>query len=582
MEAAANSAHPGYTPIEIDREMRFQMKERLLIGVLLAAVVVSYGNILANQFTMDDELYILRNPQVTNASLAGVLAPNKFTNEFRPVTFASLAMNWEIGGVEPVGYHLINLLLHAGVTFILFFLLQALLNPSPHARTIAFVAAVLFAVHPTHTEAVASAAGRAELLAAGFLFAGWLLHLRDLELPALLCFALALLSKESAVVFLPLILLGDYARAAWKPRVRYVAMAAVTLVYLVLLWKVQGGRFGQSRISFEDNPLASVPAGWRILNALHVAWMYVILHLYPAVLSCDYSFNRIPLYSDFGHALPWMAATILVLGVWLWAVRARRTGWILAGGIYLAGFAVTSNVLMPTGTIMGERLAYFPSAGYCLLLALLWALLYQRQSSAAWAVLGVLVLLLSARTVIRNKDWRDNLALFTAAERASPGSAKVHANLGSEYMERKQLEQAGKEFQTALRINPDSPDTLAVYGLLESWKGNYQKAGAMMEKAVYTSGRDNPHYDSMVVNFAVVLVKTNHLDGALDLLNQEVSQSPAYAPGWSNRAMLHLQTGKIEEARSDAEAALRLNPGDAEGLEVMSRLSNSFPTASPR
>jgi tetratricopeptide (TPR) repeat protein len=559
-----------------------RIKERLLIAVLLAAVALAYGNILVNQFTMDDELYILRNPQVTNASTAGFLSPNKFTNVFRPVTFASLAMNWEVGGTDPAGYHLVNLLLHAGVTCLLFFLLQALLSPSPKAKIVAFVGALLFAVHPIHTEAVSSAVGRAELLAAGFLMAGWLLHLRDQKLPALLCFVLALLSKESAIVFLPLVVLGDYARAAWKPWLRYAAMAGITLAYLGLLWKMQGGRFGQPRISLEDNPLASLSVGWRILNALHVAWMYAALHFYPAVLSCDYSFNQIRLYADSGHALPWAAATIVALGVWLWAVRKRRSEWILAGGIYLAGFAITSNILVPTGTIMGERLAYFPSVGFCLLIALLWVWLHERQSTAAWTVLGALLVVLAMRTAIRNRDWKDNFALFTAAEHASPGSAKVHANLGSEYMERKQFEQAGQEFQTALRINPDSPDTLAVYGLLESWQGNYQKAGAMMEKALYTSGRDNPHYDSIVVNFAIVLVKTNHPDGALDLLNQEVSQSPAYAPGWSNRAMLHLQNGKREEARSDAEAALRLNPEDAEGLEVMNRLANSSPATGPR
>src|ERR1019366_4950362 len=102
------------------------MKERFLIGLLLAAVVLVYGNIVVNQFTMDDELYILRNPQVTNASVSGLLAPNKVTNVFRPVTFVTLAMNWGLGGEEPSGYHLVNLLLHAGVVCVLFFLLQAL------------------------------------------------------------------------------------------------------------------------------------------------------------------------------------------------------------------------------------------------------------------------------------------------------------------------------------------------------------------------------------------------------------------------------------------------------------------------
>src|SRR4029077_5792548 len=236
-----------------------------------------------------------------------------------------------------------------------------------------------FAVHPLHTEAVSSIAGRAEVLAAGFLFAAWILHLQDQQIPALICFVLALLSKESAVIFLPLLLVGDYARGKWKPWLRYSLIAGVTLVYLGLLWKIQGGRFGQVTISQLDNPLVVIPARWRILNALRVAWKYVALHFYPAKLSCDYSFNEIRVYRDWRHTLPAALAALAAAGAWIWAVRKRRTGLIVAGGIYLVGFAVTANILMPTGTIMAERLAYLPSAGFCLLLALGWSWLKDRQ-----------------------------------------------------------------------------------------------------------------------------------------------------------------------------------------------------------
>ena len=189
-----------------------------------------------------------------------------------------------------------------------------------------------------------------------------------------LSFALALLSKESAVeTFLPLVLLGDYATGRWKPRLRYAWIAGVTLLYLGLLWKVQGGRFGQASISLMDNPLASLSAGWRMLNAIRIAWKYVGLHFYPSVLSCDYSFNQIPVYLDWRHTLPAaLAAVGAVIAAWIQAIRKRQTGLALPGGIYLVGFATTANILIPTGTIMGERLAYLPSVGFCLLIALAW------------------------------------------------------------------------------------------------------------------------------------------------------------------------------------------------------------------
>ena len=548
------------------------MKDRLLIGMLLATAALVYGNTLRNQFTMDDGLYVMGNPQITQPSLQSLFSENKITSVYRPLTFASIALNWALGGAEPLGYHLLNLLLHAAVVWLLYVFLREIFDGHPQGKNIAFAAAALFAVHPIHSEAVASVMGRAEMLAAGLLLAGWILHLRDREIPALLCFALAMLSKESAVAAFPLVLLGDYATGRWKPRLRYAGVAGIALLYLALLRTAQGGHFGQPSISQLDNPLASLPPLWRILNAVRVAWKYIWLHFYPAVLSCDYSFHQIPMYRDWRHTLPAALAAGAAVAVWIWAIRKRHTGLALGGGIYLAGFAATANILMPTGTIMGERLAYLPSAGFCLLMALAWIWLMERQRIPAWGLLGVVLLALAARTVARNADWKDNLALYSSAVRAVPNSAKMHANLGGEYMVRNEFDLARKEFQTALRIYPDSPDTLASFGLLESWQGNYQAAGALMERGLHMSARDNPHYDSMVVDFAVILSKTNHVDAALEFLDREIAESPGFARAWSARAFIRLQRNELAPAQSDAETALRLDPGDAQAQQVLQQL----------
>ena len=558
------------------------MKESLRIGLLLAAVALVYGNTLRNEFTMDDGIYILRNPQVTNASVRGLFAGNKASNVFRPVTFATFALNWRLGGARPLGFHLFNLMLHAGASLLLYLLLEALLGASPPARAVAFAAALVFAVHPLHTEAVSSAVGRAELLAAGFLFAAWILHLSDQQIPALICFVLALLSKESAVIFLPLVLVGDYARGKWKPNLRYALIAGVTLVYLGLLWKVQGGRFGQITISQLDNPLAVVSARWRILNAFRIAWKYAGLHFYPAKLSCDYSFNTIPIYLDWRHTLPALLAALAAVGAWIWAVWKRRSGLIIAGGIYLGGFAITANLLMPTGTIMGERLAYLPSAGFCLLVALGWNWLRDRQRILALAALTAVVAAFGMRAMVRNRDWQDNLNLYSAGVRVSPGSAKMHGNLGGEYMASVQWDLAATEYQTALRINPDYPDVLAAYGLLEAWRGHNEAAGRMLERALYMSQRDNPNYDFMAVNYAALLMQAGHMDGALDVLNREIAESPGYARAWSNRAVIHYKQGQAAPARADAEAALRLEPGNMQAQNLLRLLGGSAQSASQR
>ncbi len=556
------------------------MSERIRIALLWAAVLVAYGNSLPNGFTMDDNLYVLDNPMLTSFSVRGLFQPTSYNNVFRPFTFATFAFNWTVGGNHPFGYHLLNLLLQAAVTLLLFLVIRRLLEAVPQAATIAFVTALLFAVHPIHTEAVASIAGRSELLAAGFLLAAWLLHLHDRPIPALFCFVLAMLSKESAVVFLPLVLAGDYTRGKPKPLHRYGSIAATTAVYLTLLWKVQGGRFGEKSIDFLDNPLAHLPASLRILNALRIAWKYVGLQVYPATLSCDYSYNAILLYTNWRHTIPPALAALFVLALWLWALWVHQRAWVLAGAIYLASFAVIANVLVPTGTIMGERLAYLPSAGFCLLVVLIWIQLENRHRKLAWAVLGILLAALTARTVVRNRDWRDNFSLFSSGAQAVPGSAKMHANLALQYYYRDQVDEASREVQTALRIYPDLPEAICYDALIEIRRGHDREARQLLEKAMSMTTTENPKYDFMAVNLAVVEMKLGQNEDALKLLDQEIAKLPTLSRAWSNRGVIRYQRGQMAAAQADADMAIRLDPLNVQAQNLLGLLNKSAPAAS--
>lgn len=549
-----------------------EMKERLRIGLVLALAVLVYGNTLLNGFTYDDDAYILRNQVVKSFSVLGMFRPTRHNNVFRPLTFGTFAMNWAIDGVRPFGYHLANLLLHAGVVLLLYLVLRKLLESVSGAATISFVTAVLFAVHPIHTDAVASIAARSELLAAGFLLTAWLLHMDDRPFSALLCLVLALMGKESAVVFLPLVIVGDYVRGKLKPLLRYVWIGAISGLYVALLWKVQGEQFGEVRIDFLDNPLAGLPNGLRVLNALRIAWKYLGLHVYPATLSYDYSYNAILLYSNWKHLAPAAFATIVVLGVWFWALWTGRREWFLAGALYGGGFAVTANILTTTGTLMAERLAYLPSAGFCLLVALTWAQVLKRKPMIAWAVLMVLVAGLSARTVARNRVWKDNLTLCLSGLRSAPGSARVHQSLGDVYMQLGQLDAAGTEFQSALGIDPTFGQAIEDYGVLESRLGHSQNALQLFAKALAVTPKGTLDYDFMEVNLALELMKLGQSQEALRLLNDEIEHWPGYAPAWANRAVIHFQRGELAISRTDAETALGLDPSNEQARRVLDLL----------
>jgi tetratricopeptide (TPR) repeat protein len=120
------------------------------------------------------------------------------------------------------------------------------------------------------------------------------------------------------------------------------------------------------------------------------------------------------------------------------------------------------------------------------------------------------------------------------------------------------------------------------FGLVEARMGNYQAAGSWMERALQMSARNNPNYDYMAVNFAGLLMQTGHTDAALDLLNREIAESPRYARAWANRAVIHYQKGEAWLARTDAETALRLEPGNMQALSVLRMLGATSPGVFPR
>jgi len=559
------------------------MSDRARAALLFGISLLIYANTLVSGFVYDDEMYVRRNIAVTHPTLTLMFKVDKYANVFRPVTFATLAMNWIAGHDRPFGFHLVNILLNAAVPLLLYFLLLAILDSVPRGRTIAFVAALLYAVHPIHTEAVAWISGRSELLAAGFLLAAWLLHLKDRPIPALLCFLLAMMSKESAIAFVPLALLGDYARGKLKPASRYAWLAGMGVLFLALLWNAQGGRFGEKGFSPIDNPLASFPAKWRILNALRIAWRYIGLHVYPARLSCDYSYNAILLYANWKRMLPAALATLLVLALWIWVLRQRSCGWTLAGALYLAPFAVTSNILVSTGTLMGERLAYLPSAGFCLLVALAWIELEQRRVILARGLLIAVLVALATRTVVRNRDWRGDWTLFSAAVRAYPENAKMRANLGGLYLQRGQLDEAEVELNKALQIFPDFPEALELKGLVEARKNQDQEALELFIKALSKTRRDYIHHYVMVVNLAAQLIKLGRNEDALEMLNETIEQAPEISRAWSNRAAIRYQQGEVASARSDAETALRLDASNNQAQALLNNLNANLnaPLGSP-
>lgn len=242
-----------------------------------------------------------------------------------------------------------------------------------------------------------------------------LCYYRHRPITALILFALAVFSKESAAAFaaLPLV----FPRKDWRDRDSlFAACGAVCVIAIALV--LHHTIAGPSHISWGDNSIVLVEGVPRILTALWVQCLYLSKSLVPITLSADYSFNQIPLVMGFDDWRAW-AGIALIGGVCFLALRYRQfRAPILT---YAILFSSTANILFPIGTLMGERLVYAPSFGVALLLALLLA------RCRHWKIILITVALVFAvRTAVRNLDWVDWYALYTRTAETSPNSVKVN------------------------------------------------------------------------------------------------------------------------------------------------------------
>lgn len=493
----------------------------ILVGILAGGL---YLNTLGNAFVFDDEPAIVANPLIRDLRNLPTIFLTDYWRDperglyYRPLTVASFAVNYALGGLNPLGYHLGNLLLHAGVTLLVYPLALRLHLDQPGA----VAAALLFAVHPLHTEAVAAGVGRADLLAALFSLLSLLLYLRRDPLPLSLgAYLLALLSKENAIVLPAILLIADLGDPEATPSRgllrrardlvtqrgmhRYLPYVGVTALYLGVRSLVLGGLQLPSP-SYLDNPLAHTDPGTRLLTALVIVAKYLGLFILPLHLSADYSYNAIPLVTS--AADPRFLVAALALGLLL---LLMATGRALSFGILFFGLTLlpVANLLFPVGTIMAERLLYLPSFGLSFMAGAVFSWGFRAFGGKPLSGLtqrslllsfGVVLFLCSLRTVLRNREWRDQFSLFQSAIAVSPGSAKVHNNLGVHYGMHGQLLEAQREFEEALRILPRYPEALFNLGLI------YRRRGllAQAEQAYRTAIRVKPNFPEAHQNLAVL------------------------------------------------------------------------------
>jgi tetratricopeptide (TPR) repeat protein len=556
------------------------------VVALVAGAV--YFNTLSNEFALDDLPLVRDNPTVRSLSEIGrqFLRPywpmeGEAAGLYRPVTSVSFNLNHAMTGPGPTGYHAGNLFLHMLVSLLCWYVARL---AGKYYGT-ALLTALLFAVHPLHTEVVANIVGRAELLAALWILAAWLAHRRGTKSRgggaglfwssvAAGCYLLGLLSKEHVVLAPVLFALDDRLRdreqdnappTPWTAYASYLPAVAVGLVSRVF---VLGGIHGPHNIAYTDNPAAFGGILARLATAAWVQVKYLVVFLWPVRLSSDYSFDAIPLVESVSDPRLWAGLLWAAALVFLFVVGWRRSRPVALGvAVWVLFLLPTANLFFASGSLMAERLTYLPSFGGCLILGHLgaWAATRGRSEDgrARRAVVTSVILvalvvlgLLSARTVRRNPVWRNNTTLALHDVNVMPRSAKLHAGAAIVLHARGELAAAEAAYRRAVDIYPGYAQMFYNLGELLARQGAREEAIRYLRRATELSP-DNPR---PYKRLGPLLELEGRRDDALEAYAAGARLDPGDLELRFNYGRLLFAAGRPEPALRVLEALARDDP----------------------
>ena len=521
---------------------------------VLFVAVAAYVNSVANGFAYDDNSVVTHNPVVTDARWGEALLGPYWADAqeggklWRPVTITSFTAEWRLWGGDPLGYHAVNVLLHALVSALVLALLARFM-----AVPAALVGAVFFAIHPVHVEAVANVVGRSELYAAAAVLGACLVYLdrggggpwrRGLRLGAVsFLYLVGLGAKEIAVTLPGVLLLLEVCRQdarTLRERLRrdvpvFVSLAAVLVAYLVLRASVLETFTGEVPAA----ALRGLGTGERILTALTVWPQYLRLMVFPRTLSADYA----PGVMMVAHSVtPGVILGGLVILVWVGsAVAAFRSAPAVSAGLgwFVVATLPVSNLLFPVGILLAERTLYLPSVGAALVVG--WAVEAVRRTAsvpalrAAAVAAGVGAVALFLRTVDRNPTWMSTYVVLNTLAAEHPESFLALRSRASGLVRVGEVEQASRYFDLAVRLAPYH------YGLLAEVADFYARQRG--------DGR------------------------AEELVRQAIAVSPENPAAYRTLASMHLRQGRGREAhRAALEGLARAGPD----RELWSIVSESY------
>jgi protein O-mannosyl-transferase len=541
----------------------FGRNELFIAFGLLVVTLTVYAQVMSHQFIiLDDNRYIRENPIVNQGlSLTGIAWA--FTTfhaaNWHPLTWLSHMLDSQIFGLNAGGHLLVNALIHASNTVLLFLFLRRVTG----AKWQSAVVAALFALHPLHVESVAWAAERKDTLSTFFGLLSLVAYARYAETTSwkhyafvAVALALGLMAKPMLVTWPFVLLLLDYwplRRCQWQratgtegfvralvPLVReklpLFCLVAASMV-ITFIAQLHGGAV---------RTLVDVPVSLRLSNAIVSYAKYLFLTVWPSDLAVYYPFSRTGV-----PAWQLLCAIVLLTVITTFVFRqATERPYLLMGWLWFVGTLVpVIGLLQVGGAAMADRYHYVPSIG--LFVAFVFGL---SDLAGAFRIhritMGVLTVaalsILACLTAVQIGRWLNSATLFQYTLSLTPDNRMIENNLGTILGESGRYDEAAAHFAKALRIEPDFLEVIS-------------------DAEIRT-------------NIGLLLVRQGKLAEAMEQLNEALRLNPNSAETHEALGVALAMSGKAEESIPHFLAALRIRPDWALARENLKRAQNQINT----
>lgn len=533
----------------------------ILIIVICILGIAAYSNTFNSPFHFDDESSIAENLNIKNLNNLRMIWghwPTRF------LTTLSLAFNYRMHGLDPLGYHILNLAIHLCAAILAFwFILLTFATPNMrddaaarHANSFAFFVAALFVAHPIQTQAVTYIIQRSAGLAALFYLLALCLYIRSrimqiegktnygVYYAASIITALAGIYTKESIVTLPLaILLYEFCFLKGERGISWKKVLPFFIISLIVPFTVI------FRIS-EHTP--DIPARYYLLTQLRVMVTYIRLLLIPVNQNLDYDYPIIKTLLDPAA----MASAALLAVILIFAIRSFRKYRMISFSIFWFFLALLpESSIMPIHDLIFEHRLYLAALGYGIFLTS--AIYYAfKNRYAKTALLMLIILAYAVSTYKRNYIWQDTVVLSKDIAIKSPRKARAYLHLGNAYAKKKIYDKAIESFNRALELAPDYGDAYYNIGAAYYEKGDMENALPYLDSAIRINPKDSEayYYRGLVLNS-----RKEHARAISDF-KEAILIAPERVEPYRALADTYRAAGKDKEAAALYDKAISAHP----------------------